>query len=348
MQIRILNYAIDIITKGGIAMIDKLRLTADINTIVTMLSPEIDEVRFHLLMEEVLANYNIERKTLVELENDIPEKIEMFIAAKRLEGLSEITLTNYRYELMNFANVFNKAAVQITTPDIRLYLGKKVGLKTSTVSSKLTVLKSFFGWMQREEIMLRDPTAKIPTPKKEQRLPKALTIEELEIVRESCETLRQRALIEVFYSTGCRLSELAQLDKDSINIQTLSAKVVGKGNKERVVYFSFKAMHHLRKYLKSRNDECEALFVTERRPYRRMTNRGIQYEVDKIEQKANIQKKLTPHVMRHTFATLSMDAGIELTDLQHLMGHSNPATTLIYGTVSEERKQAAYKKYHVQ
>ena len=329
-------------------MIDRLRLTADINTIVTMLSPDIDEVRFHILMEEVLANYDTKRKTLVEMENDLPEKIDMFIAAKRLEGLSETTLSNYRYELVNFSEVFNKAAVQITTPDIRFYLGKKVGLKTSSVSTKLTILKSFFGWMQREEIMLRDPTAKIPTPKKEQRLPKGLTIEELEIVRETCETLRQRALIEVFYSTGCRLSELSQLNKDSINLANMNAKVIGKGNKERVVYFSFKAMHHLRKYLKMRIDDCEALFVTERRPIRRMTNRGIQFEVDKIEQKANIQKKLTPHVMRHTFATLSMDAGIELTDLQHLMGHSNPATTLIYGTVSEERKQAAYKKFHVQ
>lgn len=334
--------------KGGYTMIDKLRLTADINTIVTMLSPDIDEVRFHLLMEEVLANYEINRKTLIDLENDIPEKIEMFLAAKRLEGLSELTLANYKYELLNFATVFNKAAAHITTPDIRLYLGKKIGLKTSTVSTKLTILKSFFGWLQREEILLRDPTAKIPTPKKEQRLPKALTIEELEIVRESCETIRQRALIETLYSTGCRLSELSQLNKDSINLSNMSAKVVGKGNKERVVYFSFKAMHHLRKYLKNRNDDCEALFVTERRPIRRMTNRGIQFEVDKIEQKANIQKKLTPHVMRHTFAMLSMDAGIELTDLQHLMGHSNPATTLVYGTVSEERKQAAYKKFHVQ
>ena len=107
-------------------------------------------------------------------------------------------------------------------------------------------------------------------------------------------------------------------------------------------------MHHLRKYLNSRKDECEALFVTERRPFRRMTNRGIQFEIDKIEKIANLQKKLTPHILRHTFATLSMDAGIELTDLQHLLGHSNPATTLVYGNVSEERKQAAYKKYHVQ
>lgn len=329
-------------------MQDTLRLTADINTVATMISPDMDIVRLHLLMEEVLSNYEIKRKTTVELEHDITEKIDMFIASKRLEGLSEITLINYRYELDNFDSMFNKAAAQITTPDIRLYLGQKESLKTSTLSTKLTVLKSFFGWMQREEILLRDPTAKIRTPKKEQRLPKALNIEELEIVRESCESLRQRALIEVFYSTGCRLNELAQLDIKSINGQTMSAKVIGKGNKERIVYFTFKAMHHLRKYLKIRDDECEALFVTERKPYRRMGHRSIQREVDKVELKASIQKKLTPHVMRHTFATLSMDAGIELADLQHLMGHSNPATTLIYGNVSEERKQQAFKKYHVQ
>lgn len=331
-------------------MLDTFRLTSDINTIVTMLMPDIDEVRFHLLMEEVLANYEVKRKTVIDLENDIPEKIEMFTAAKRLEGLSELTLTNYNYILMNFASMFNKAAVHVTTPDIRLYLGKNTGLKKSTISSKLTVLKSFFGWMQKEEIMLRDPTAKIPTPKKEQRLLKGLTIEELEIVREACETVRQRALIEFLYSTGLRLSEVSQLNRDSLNLQDLSVTVIGKGNKERIVYSNFKAMHHLRKYLKSRNDGCPALFATERtyeNGVRRLSNRGIQYEIDKIEKNSNISKKLTPHVFRHTFATLSMDQGIELADLQHLLGHSNPATTLIYGNVSEERKKSAYKRYHV-
>jgi len=328
-------------------MQDTLKLTADINTIFTLLAPDIDEVRFHLLMEEVLANYEIHRKTTVQLENDIPEKVELFIASKRLEGLSELTLSSYRYVLSNFAEMFNKAAVQITTPDIRLFLGKNTDLKKSTLSTKLTILKSFFGWMVKEDILLRDPTSKIATPKKEQRLPKALSVEELEMVREACNSIRQRALIEVLYSTGCRLSELTQLNIESINMQNMSAKVIGKGNKERIVYFSVKAMHHLKKYLLTRNDECEALFVTERKPIRRMTNRGIQFEIDKIEKKANIQKKLTPHVLRHTFATLSMDAGIELADLQHLLGHSNPATTLIYGNVSEERKKEAYKKFHV-
>jgi integrase/recombinase XerD len=139
----------------------------------------------------------------------------------------------------------------------------------------------------------------------------------------------------------------ANMRLDDINLQSRSARVIGKGNKERIVYFSPKALHHLHKYLNNRSDDCEAVFVTERRPYRPMGIRAIQREVDAIEKASKITKNLHPHVMRHTFATLSMDAGIELADLQHLMGHSDPATTLVYASVSEERKQQAFKKYHV-
>lgn len=138
------------------------------------------------------------------------------------------------------------------------------------------------------------------------------------------------------------------MKKADINMQSMSMKVIGKGNKERVVYLSFKALYHLNKYLNNRTDDCDSLFITLRKPYRAVGNRAIQREIDKIESRVSISKKLTPHVMRHTFAQLSMDAGIELADLQHLMGHSNPGTTLIYSNVSEERKQQAFKKYHVQ
>lgn len=328
-------------------MSDAYKIANDIRTITSMSSEKVDEVQLQLLLEGVLSNYEIKRKTDAKIEDDLPEKIALFIGAKRLEGLSELTLSNYQLELNVFAGHFKKAVSQINTAEIRSYLGRNPRLKTSTISTKLTMLKSFFGWLVKEDVILRDPTAKIMTPKKEQRLPKSLSIEELEIVREACETLRQRALIEVFYSTGCRLSELASLNISSINQQTMSAKVIGKGNKERIVYFSIKAMYHLTKYLNTRTDDCDALFVTDRRPIRRMTNRGIQFEINKIKEISKIDKKLHPHVMRHTFATLSMDAGIELTDLQHLMGHSNPATTLVYGTVSEERKKQAYQRFHV-
>jgi site-specific recombinase XerD len=327
---------------------DTARLMNDLNVLVSTMFPEADMNILPVRLEEVLCNYNIERKSDLQMEKDLPEKIQLYLASKKIEGLSKKTLKGYNSELNLFNRYCQKATALVTTADIRGYLASFDKAKVGTIGQKLSVLKSFFGWLVKEEILLRDPTGKVNAPKKPKRLPKGLTIEELETVRESCKTLRQRALLEVFYSTGCRLSEIAGMNREDINIQAMNLRVVGKGNKERVVYLSFKALFHLKKYLNSRNDECEALFVTERKPYRRMGNMAIQRDIDKIEKSSQISKKLHPHVLRHTYATLSMDAGIELADLQHLLGHSNPGTTLIYSNVSEERKQQAFKKYHVQ
>lgn len=327
---------------------DKLRLLNEVQSLVGTICPDVDITKLTLRMEEVLSNYETHRKSYEELSEDIPEKVQMFISAMKIEGLSELTLEDYRIELGLFSAYCKKAVAQVTTSDIRNYLASLEGIMTSTLGKKLSVLKSFFGWLVREEVLLRDPTSKVKLPKKAKRLPKSLSVEELEIVRESCETLRERALIEVMYSTGCRLSEVANLKRSDINMQTMSARVVGKGDKERHVYLSSKAMYHLRKYLMDRLDDCEYLFVTVRKPIRQMSNASIQREIRIIEDRANINKKLTPHVFRHTFAQLSTDAGIDLSDLQQLMGHSNPATTLTYSMVSEERKQQAHRRYHVQ
>lgn len=329
-------------------MQDTARLTNDLQVIVSTLCPEADMMLLAIRMEEVLANYDIHRKEQTTLEKDISEKMDLYLNSKKLEGLSDITLVGYRIELNQFSRLFQKAIVQINTADIRSYLASFPNAKMSTISTKLSILKSFFGWLVKEEILLRDPTAKVNPPKKEKRLPKGLSIEELETIREACDSLRERALVEMFYSTGCRLSEISNMKKSDINHQNMSMRVIGKGNKERIVYLSFKALFHLNKYLKSRTDDCDYLFITLRKPYRGVGNRAIQREIERIENRVSISKKLTPHKMRHTFAQLSMDAGIELSDLQHLMGHSSPSTTLIYANVSEERKQAAFKKFHVQ
>lgn len=324
------------------------RFAIDLLSVVSTLMPEADMVKLTHRFEEVMANYTIERKTLVEMEEDIPEKIDTYISSKRIEGLAEGTLIDYRMELFLFAGHCKAAAAQVTAVDIRNYLASIKGVMMSTIGKKLSVLKSFFGWLLTEEMILRDPTAKVKTPKKPKRLKKSLSIEELENVREVCADLRERALLEVFYSTACRLSEIAGMDTEHINWQDKSLRVIGKGDKERVVYLSSKCIYHLKKYLDARNDDCPALFVTVRRPYRRLKNATIQQIIDKIEQRATISKKLTPHVMRHTFAQLSLDAGMELSDLQHILGHSSPSTTMTYAEVSEERKQQAHKKYHVQ
>lgn len=299
-------------------------------------------------LSALVSTYHV---TKVEEENvhpDIQEKVRLFLANKKLEGMSPISLKSYALELKIFGENVKKRTDTITAADIRIYLASFENLKMSSISKKLSVLKSFFGWLTGEEILMRDPTCRLKPPKKEIRAPKALSIEELELLRESCKTIRQRALLEVMYATGCRLSEVQALNKRDINFQSSSCVVIGKGNKQREVYFSFKAMYHLRKYLMSRIDQDEALFITERKPVRRVGNRAIQREIGKIAFQAGLEKKVSPHTLRHTFATLTLNNGADIVAVQHLLGHSNPSTTQGYAMLSDARKREQHKKYLVQ
>jgi integrase/recombinase XerD len=299
-------------------------------------------------LSALLTEYHVTRVEKHETHPDLNEKIQLFLSSKRLEGLSPITLQGYELELNTFSKYVKKKVENITTSDIRVYLGQFQTLKMSTIGRKLSVSKSFFGWLASEEIIQRDPSKKLKTPKEEKRLPKALTIEELEMLREACVTVRQRAFIEILYATGCRLSEVHGLNRKQVNYQSMSCNVIGKGDKEREVYFSFKAMYHLNKYFKNRTDDCEALMVTERKPYRRLSKRGIQREVSVIAARAGLEKKVSPHTLRHTFATLTLNNGAELVAVQELLGHSSSETTLRYARITEERKRDQHKKFLVQ
>lgn len=298
-------------------------------------------------LSKILTRYHVKKVEKTEIHPDLTDKIQLFLSAKKLEGLSSITLNSYLLELNTFSKKVKKRVEDITTAEIRVFLGSFEHLKLSSVSRKLSVLKSFFGWLTAEEFLQRDPTTKIKPPKKEKRLPKALTIEELELLRESCKTNRQRAFLEILYATGCRLSEVHALNKSDINYRTASCRVIGKGNKEREVYFSPKAMYHLRKYLMNRIDEGDALMVTERKPYRRLSKRGIQREIGMIAKQAGLDKKVSPHTMRHTFATLTLNNGADIAAVQALLGHEDPSTTQIYAQLTEEKKRETHKKYLV-
>lgn len=299
-------------------------------------------------LSSLITNYHISKVEQHETHPDLTEKIHLYLSSKKLEGLSDITLDGYELELGLFAERIKKKVENVSTSDIRVYLGEKSHLKMSTIGRKLSILKSFFGWLASEEIIQRDPSTKLKIPKTKERQPKSLTIEQLEILREACTTDRQRAIIEALYATGMRLSELHQLNRNDINQQTMSCTVIGKGNKERDVYFSFKAMYHLNKYLNSRSDDCEALVVRGRKPHTRLSKRMIQSEVDKIAKRAGLDKKISPHVMRHTFATLTLNNGAELVAVQELLGHSSSETTLRYARITEERKRNQHKQYLVQ
>jgi len=315
---------------------------------VTQLSPSVDQVQLRMKIAGILSLYDVRPAKLPGAHPDVQEKVQLFLSAKKLEGLSPLTLSGYELDLRIFAKAVQKPVDQITTADLREFLGQFEHLKLSSLSKKLSVLKSFFGWLTEEEIIPRDPARKIKPPKVGKRLPKALTIEELEMLREACRTPRQRAMVEVLYATGCRLGEVHKLNRQDIDWQNRCCKVIGKGSKEREVYFSWRAMYHLKKYLKTREDVHPALFVTLRKPYRRLSRRGIQREISVIAKNSGIKKVVSPHTLRHTFATLTLNNGAELVAVQALLGHSRPDTTMVYAQLTDERKREQYRKHLVQ
>lgn len=324
------------------------KMMNDLEVVVSVLYPNVDGVKLKVRLEEVIDRYNVETKTTEQIKADLLDNIRLYISSKRLEGLSELTLSDYYRELVMFEYYVDKPTVQITTSDIRRYLASNDAVMASTNSKKLSVIKSFFTWLVDEEIILRNPSARIKQMKQPKRLPKALTATELEQLREACHTLRERAMIEVMYSTGCRLSEVANMKRKGVDWSSGSMSVIGKGNKERVVYLNPKAKYHMERYIEECEEgenECDYLFSTERRPYRQLKNKSIQDVISKIANRTNIKKKITPHVFRHTMATLAMENGIELGDLQQLLGHESANTTLRYGQVSEERKHHAHKRF---
>ncbi|KYG89297.1 hypothetical protein A0U40_10890 [[Bacillus] sp. KCTC 13219] len=327
----------------------KLHLVYEIETAVKMaINSEYDSIKLAHYLDDLLSNYRIEAKEIDTMQDDNEDYIHMYLSSLQVENYSKHTIKNYRYELQRFALQLNKPLLKATTSDVRQYLATHQHLKISTIVTKIDILSAFYAWLVREEELIKNPCLKIKRPKLPKKVREGLTIIELEKVRAACVDTRQRALIELFYSTGCRLDELRKLDIRDIDWQHESVIVHGKGNKERRVYLSEKAQYYLKKYLDTRTDDCPALIASSRKPIRRLTNEGIQYQIRKIKEVAGLDKPLHPHIMRHTFAQLSLNAGMDIADLQALLGHEKADTTARYAQISEERKQIAFRKFHTQ
>lgn len=310
--------------------------------------PHIDLSKIRIAFSKVISKYTVQKIEENITSSDLEEKISLYLATKKLDGLSPVTIKTYRIELRVFSQHISKKVSDISTVDIRAYLSKFPYLKNSSLGTKISILKSFFGWLASEDVIVKNPMTKIKTPKEGKRLPQALSYEELEITRESCKTLRQRALVELAYASGCRVSELMNLNRKDINWNEMTIRVIGKGDKERIVPISFRAIFHLKKYLKSRDDIIPAIFITEKRPYRRLSKRGIQREIAKIGKNAGFSKNLHPHVFRHTLATMLLNNGAELAFVQALLGHTDPKTTQRYANISTVHIIEQYRKCHTQ
>lgn len=318
----------------------------------TLAMPEINQLALRDILQEVLYDYDIQPacKALTTL-SDMEERIALYLATKNTEGLSKKTLYNYGLVLIKFSRFIRKNVADVTTMDIRVYLAKiqkENKLKNSSLETLKTYIRSFFGWLRVEGFIINNPAERIKAIKVEKRIRKALEPDELEQMRDACKTVRQQSILEFAFSTGCRLSEICSINIMDLNWNELSLKVVGKGNKERKVFFSPKAKLYIKKYLNSRTDACPALFVSGRQPHGRLGERAIEKEVAKIAKNAGLERAVFPHLLRHTFATFALKAGMPLPVLQELMGHESPTTTQVYAKIDSDMVKQEYRKYMVQ
>ena len=308
----------------------------------------IDQKEVRDAIEEVLVKYEITPKsTEIATIDDMQDKIMLYIAVKNIDGLSKRTLKSYSNHLLKFSDVMRKNVADISTMDIRVYLSNysKTGVKNTTIATKTDILRGFFTFLENEGYIDKSPMKKIKTIKVNSSLRKALTKEELEILRGGAKTLRQKALLEFFYSTGCRLEEVENVKKHDIDWQSMKLKVIGKGNKERVVYLNATVKVHLQKYILSRLDQDDALFVTARKPYTNMGRRAIQREIDIITKQSGLKKNVFPHLLRHTAATHWLHSGMNITTVQAILGHDDVGTTQIYAQISSDTTEHEFKKY---
>lgn len=317
------------------------------NKLDKMYGDSINVIRVRKAIEEILYDYSIgEKETSLALLNNMNEMIMMYMATKKTEGLSNDTIDSYGHHLLRFASYINRNAEEITTMDIRMYLASyaKTGIKNTTLATETDILRGYFNWLENEDYITKSPMRKIKTVKIEKRIRKALTKEDLEIFRTGCKTLRQKALLELIYSTGCRLSEIENMNIADIDWQRLQVNVIGKGNKERIVYINATAQVHLKVYLNSRKDESKALFVSSKKPYNRLSGRGIEREIKAIMTNSNVDKNVFPHLLRHTAATHLLNSGMDVTALQQILGHSSLDTTMVYAHTSNTVVEGQYRK----
>ena len=295
---------------------------------------------------KIMREYDVQTAQVYDRSN-LPRRVEAFLAAKRIDGCRPKTIKGYRERLKMFMTQCSKPVQQITTDDLREYLAYLVDerhLMDNSVQAHINTLRSFFSWLVDEDNIRKSPMRKIKSLKIDKlRSRHPLTAEQLELVRDGCRGYKEKALVEFLVSSGCRVSEVAGLRVDDIDWRDRKCKVIGKGNKERTVYFSVRAKLMLQLYIAERRGG-EALFASSRAPYEPLTDRGIEKMISKLGKRIGMERPLYPHLMRHTFASHALNCGMELTIIQHLLGHSDPKTTLIYAEIDPIRVQYEYNR----
>ena len=273
--------------------------------------------------------------------------LEMFLHAKRVEGLSERTLQYYRTSIRHLFRMIDTPVRRITTDQIRRYLADYQqinGCGKATVDNIRRNISSFFSWLEEEDHILKSPVRRIHKIKTKTAVKETISDEDIERLRDSCEVARDVAIIDLLYSTGMRVGELVNLDIADVNFDERECVVYGKGEKERRVYFDAKAKLHLQNYIDSRTDDNPALFVTLDAPHDRLKISGVEIRLRELGRRLNISN-IHPHKFRRTMATRAIDKGMPIEQVQKILGHSQIDTTMHYAIVNQNNVKAAHRKF---
>lgn len=325
---------------------------------VNNLIRDIEQAMFNTLTNEQLSQlrtvleYSFRNIEIVEKQPEIATDtnqnlIELFISAKKVEGCSDKSIAYYRSTLNKALQVIQKNVSHISTDDLRLYLNTyqvDSGASKVTVDNIRRILSSFFSWLEEENYIIKSPVRRIHKVKIGKTVKETYTDEALEQMRDHCDNSRDLALVDLLASTGMRVGELVKLNRNDIDFHNRECVVTGKGDKQRRVYFDARTKIHLQKYLEERSDSNEALFVSLLAPYDRLQISGVEIRLRQFGRELNIPK-VHPHKFRRTLATMAIDKGMPIEQVQHLLGHQSLDTTLQYAMVNQNNVKISHRKY---
>lgn len=289
----------------------------------------------------------LEEERLKANDDDNQNFVKVFLAAKRVEGCSEKTVRYYDSTIRNVLDSIGKNVKAVTTDDLRMYLDEyqnRSGASKVTIDNIRRILSSFFSWLEDEDYIVKSPVRRIHKVKTCKTVKETYSDEALELMRDNSECKRDLAIIDMLASTGMRVGELVKLNITDVDFENRECVVLGKGNKQRKVYFDARTKIHLQNYLKSRTDTCEALFVSLQKPHSRLLISGVEIRLRELGQKLEINK-VHPHKFRRTLATMAIDKGMPIEQVQQLLGHQSVDTTLQYAMVNQNNVKLSHHRF---
>ena len=297
----------------------------------------------------VLCNYDVSLKetSIQTVDDSSTYYLNVYCESCLQTGLSHGSIAQYKFHISKLLFFLNKSLEQISEDDILLYFSaykKQRTISNGYLDHIRIIFNGFFKWLVKKKIITVNPISAVDPIKHQQTIKKPYSAEEVELLRSSCNTERDLSIVECLYSSAVRASELINLNRADISFAEDGIIVLGKGNKERITYINAKSHIHLQRYLHSRTDSNEALFVSSLSPHNRLTRRGLEDIIKRIGTTANVEK-VHPHRFRRTSATDLLNAGMPIEQVQELLGHKSIETTRIYCTVNQEAVKHNHKRY---